>query len=209
MIWGDIGVVWGCCFLEWFWGGFGLLWSGWRCFWGVILGWLRCLGGDFGVLRGGWGCCFLGWLGGAFWGTLDTLGLLNFGVIWEDFRLVGRCWFFFRVVLGDFGAVGGCCAAEGTPLIRPPKSDPGARRAAIAPPRRQGALLARGRSRHADRKRSVASPLAPRRSRHADRKCSVVAQAQGGTPEKMAATSFEQMGLDARLLRVRGEGRGG
>ena len=69
--------------------------------------------------------------------------------------------------------------------------------------------MARGRSRHADRKCSVASPLAPRRSRHADRKCSVVAQAQGGTPEKMAATSFEQMGLDARLLRVRGEGRGG
>ena len=51
--------------------------------------------------------------------------------------------------------------------------------------------------------------MASRRSRHADRKCSVVAQAQGGTPEKMAATSFEQMGLDARLLRVRGEGRGG
>ena len=76
-------------------------------------------------------------------------------------------------------------------MIRPPKSDPGARRAAIAPPRRQGALLARSRSRHANRKRSV------------------VAQAQGGTPEKMAATSFEQMGLDARLLRVRGEGRGG
>ena len=49
--------------------------------------------------------------------------------------------------------------------------------------------------------------MARGRSRHADRKCSVVAQAQGGTPEKMAATSFEQMGLDARLLRVRGEGR--
>lgn len=44
--------------------------------------------------------------------------------------------------------------------------------------------------------------MARSRSRHANRKRSVVAQAQGGTPEKMAATSFEQMGLDARLLRA-------
>ena len=120
-------------------------------------------------------------------GVVEFLG--DVGELQVGWEVLG--FFFFRVVFGDFGAVGGCCAAEGTPLIRPPKSDPGARRAAIAPPRRQGALLA------------------SRRSRHADRKCSVVAQAQGGTPEKMAATSFEQMGLDARLLRVRGEGRGG
>ena len=50
----------------------------------------------------------------------------------------------------------------------------------------------------------MAALLAPRRSRRANRKRSVAAQAQSGDWEKMAVTSFEQMGLDTRLLRVRG-----
>ncbi|XP_021237648.1 ATP-dependent RNA helicase DBP9-like [Numida meleagris] len=97
---------------------------------------------------------------------------------------------------GDLGAlwVGwGVLRCGRDPLILPTTRGPGAHRGSSpgpapsvssAPPRRQGALSA------------------PCRSRRADRECSVAAQAQSGGWEKMAATSFEQMGLDARLLRA-------